>query len=99
MIELLQTIVNTMVCWIETAVVTVFNILIFAIGGLLAAFAAVMPSIPDAPSLPGPMTTALGWISWVFPVSTLVDIVAFFTVVWVLWFALSIAMRWAKAVA
>jgi hypothetical protein len=85
------------VCWIETGVMVVINSIILAIGILIAGLAAIMPTIPDAPEFPDAMTTALGWIAWFFPVGTLVDIMGFMIAAWILWFALSIGLRWARA--
>lgn len=55
-----------------------------------------MPEIPE-PSIPSEVTTVLGWINWVFPVDTVVAVLAFAVAVYVGWFVLVLLMRWAKA--
>jgi energy-converting hydrogenase Eha subunit A len=103
MIGLLQTIVDLFVCWVETGVMTVLNLVIAALGAAIAALALLMPTMPDFPTTPswlsstGP-TPVLGWIAWFFPVHQLVLMLAFFLSAWLLWFALSIVLRWAKAI-
>jgi hypothetical protein len=99
MIALLTQLVSKFVCWIETAVVVVFNGLLTAIGTIIGALLAVMPTIPDPPALPGAMTTALSWIAWVFPVGTMISVFAFMFAAWLLWFVVSIVLRWARAIA
>jgi hypothetical protein len=101
-IALLQQIVDTFVCWVETAVMTVLNLVIAALGAAIAALAALMPTMPTFPATPawlsssGP-TPVLGWIAWFFPIHQMVLMFAFFLSAWLLWFALSIALKWAKA--
>jgi hypothetical protein len=58
---------------------------------------AIPVDVPDPPSLPGPMGTALAWINWVFPVGTVVDILAFSLLAWLAWQVAVIVLRWVKA--
>jgi hypothetical protein len=97
-IGLLQEIVDLFVCWVETAVMTVLNLVIAALGAAISALALLMPTMPDFPSTPGPLADVLGWIAWFFPVHQMVLMFAFFLSAWLLWFALSIILRWAKAI-
>lgn|SRR5881392_93165 len=98
MIALLQQIVSFFVCWVETALVTILNALIAALGALLALLISLDPiDMPAPPTLPAPMTTALGWVAWVFPVGTAVSILVFFVTAWIMWQVVLIGLRWAKA--
>jgi hypothetical protein len=70
------------------------------IAGLAAALALVLAVLPDMPDLPTPsvaLVRAESWVSWFFPVGTLLDVLAFVVTVWLLWQAVAIALRWAKA--
>ena len=87
MIALLTTIVELFVCWVETGVTLVINALV----------AADPIDMPDPPELPAAFDTALGWVAWVFPVATAVEILAFLITAWIAWQVIAIAMRWAKA--
>ena len=71
------------------------------VAGLAAFVQAVLDGIPIGmpapPDLPPTFTDILGWIAWFFPVSTLADILVFYAAAWTMWFILSIALRWVKA--
>ena len=98
MIGLLQSIVDLLVCWIETAAVTVLNLLVLAVGSLIALLIAADPvNMPDPPTLPAAMVTAEGWVAWVFPVHQAVLVFAFVLSAWIAWQVIAIAMRWGKA--
>ena len=93
----LESLVTNLVCFIKTAAVLAFNYIIAAIGALIAALAALMPNMPTMPTRPAAFDTALGWINWILPVGTVVTIAAFLLTAWLLWQAVAIALRWAKA--
>jgi hypothetical protein len=97
-IGLLQQIVDLFVCWVETAVMTVLNLVIAALGAAISALALLMPDMPTFPTTPEALSQAVGWIAWFFPVHQMVLLFAFFLSAWLLWFALSIVLRWAKAI-
>jgi hypothetical protein len=98
-IGLLTTIVALFVCWVQTGVTLVINALVSALGTLLALLIAADPiDMPDPPALPAPFTTALGWVAWVFPVSTAVSILTFLIGAWLAWQVIAIGLRWAKAI-
>lgn len=82
----------------------IVRLAIKALNGLIAAFAAVMEQavdlLPDMPSLPDPpdaLVTAEAWVAWFFPVNTLLDILAATLVFFIVWSAVVIGLRWAKA--
>jgi hypothetical protein len=93
----LESLVTNLVCFIETAAIRVFNLIIAAIGSLIEALAAVLPDMPDMPDRPAAFDTALGWINWIIPVGTVVTIAGFVLAAWLVWQAVAIALRWAKA--
>lgn len=80
------------------AVTEAFNAIVAAVGAVLSAAAAVLPNFPTDPALPDPMGDVLGWINWFFPVDTLIEIVAWMLVVWLVWIVFSIGARWARAI-
>ena len=99
MIGLLQTIVDLFVCWVETAVVTVLNLVFVALGALVAAVVAAIPvDMPDLPTPPSEITTTAHWVAWFFPVHQLVLVLAFVITAWLAWQLVAIALRWAKAI-
>jgi hypothetical protein len=81
--------------WLMWALVKVVNLLIAAVGELIAFVLGLMPSMPDVPTAPN--AQALGWLAWGVPVAGIVA--AFFTFVglYVLLLVIRIAARWAKA--
>jgi hypothetical protein len=79
------------------AVVACLNALIAALGAVLAALFALLPDLPDLPELPDAVTTAESWVAWFFPIGTVVDILVWGFTMWLLWQAVAIALRWAKA--
>lgn len=86
-----------LVCWIMTALIATLNLLLAALGGLIALLVELMPDMPDLPAVPAPITTAASWMNWVFPVGTVAVFFTFMLSAWILWQAVAIAMRWAKA--
>lgn len=98
MISLLSQIVSQFICWVETALVFVLNGVILALAAIVGVVTGLMPDIPSAPSLPGPLTTALSWIAWFFPVGTLIDVLAFLLAAWLIWIGVATVLRWVKVV-
>jgi len=80
-----------------SAVVACLNALIVAIAAVLSGLFAILPDMPDLPTPPDAMTTAAEWVSWFFPVGTVIDILAFVLTMFLLWQAVVLALRWAKA--
>jgi hypothetical protein len=78
-------------------VVIALNALIAALASVLAGLFSLLPDMPALPSLPDAMVTAEAWVAWVFPVSTVFDILVFGFSMWLLWQAVALALRWAKA--
>lgn len=90
---------SQLVCWIMTALVLTLNLLLAALGGLIAALAELLPPMPDTPSVPSQITLVADWIAWFFPVGTVIDILVFLLAAWLLMQVVLIVMRWAKATA
>jgi hypothetical protein len=97
-IGLLQQIVDLMVCWIQTGATLVLNALIAALGAALAAVLLLLPNMPDMPEVPETVLEAAGWVAWVFPVDTVVNIFEFMLAAWLIWQVVALALRWAKAI-
>lgn len=79
------------------ALVDALNAVIAALAAVINALFAILPDLPELPEPPAAFTMAYGWVSWVFPVGTLLDILLFVLSMWLLWQAVAIALRWAKA--
>jgi hypothetical protein len=82
----------------------IVGVIVDAVNGLLAALAAVLQGLfdllPDLPALPEPpdaLILAESWVAWVVPVGTILDILTFTLAMWLLWQAVAIVLRWAKA--
>lgn len=85
-------------CWIIDGIVAGVNLLI---AGLAAAVQLLLDNqipFPDLPAIPAFITTATGYLAWFFPVSTLLDVLAFVLTAQLLWWVISIGLRWARAV-
>lgn len=81
---------------VEGAVVAALNAVIAAVGYAAQSTFDLLPEMPSLPAIPSSVTGVYGWVAWVFPVSTIEDILAWATTMWVLWFAVSGLLRWAK---
>lgn len=101
MVSLLQWLVDffeQLVCWIMTALVGFMNLVILALGTLLVTLIELLPDMPEeVPSTPEPVEDVVGWINWFFPVSAVAQFLAFIISAWILWQAVALVMRWAKA--
>ena len=100
MIGLLQQIVDSFVCWVETAVMTVVNLIIYGVGAAIAALIAAWPiAMPTMPDLPTGVTTALAWVKWSpIPVQAGIDFLVFSVGVWAAWLLIQIPLRWLKVI-
>jgi hypothetical protein len=78
-------------------VTSAINALVAALAFVIAGLFALLPNMPDLPELPEPFVTAESWVAWFFPVSTLLNILAFWLAMWLLWQVIALALRWAKA--
>jgi hypothetical protein len=68
----------------------------FALIGVAAAAAiAILPGFPSLPQLPGEWGAA---VSWFLPLETMLGIFTGFILLWVAWWGISSALRWAKVV-
>lgn len=82
---------------IEALAVKAFNALLAAIGAALSAAISVLPDMPALPDPPTALVTAESWVAWAFPVGTMLDVLAFVLVIFLLWQLVAIALRWARA--
>ncbi len=78
--------------------VGVINGVVYALGTVIAGLLFLLPEMPTLPVMPDPFTTAAGWVAWVFPVDTLLLVLAFVLSMWLLWQGIALALRWAKAI-
>jgi len=97
MISLLRSIVDHFVCWVQTAVVTVINDTINALAALVGVIVIALPDMPDLPSMPSWLVDGMGWVGYWFPISFLLTLLAVVITLRVVWMAVQIPLRWAKA--
>jgi len=98
-------VLKAILCVLQQIGPTMLAILILALNAVIAGLAtilatmiALLPEMPEWDGLPAPFVTASEWINWVFPVDTLLGFMAFAITAWVIWQAVVIVLRWAKAV-
>jgi hypothetical protein len=85
-------------CYVLYALKAAVNAIVLALGAIVGVLIAAIPvDMPDPPAMPDAMTTALSWVAWVFPIGTLLAIIAFFLSVWLMWQGVAVLLRWVKA--
>jgi len=97
-------ILSQILCWIQQlgamvlrAIILGINLIIEAVASFVQALIDADPiSFPDIPDWPAAMTTAYGWVAWVFPVGVVIDILAFVLVAWLAGQLVALGLRWAK---
>lgn len=97
LLQLILCVLKQIPYFIVWAVVTAANVIIAGLGALLELLAVALPDMPDLPTVPSEVTDAMGWVAWILPVSTFVSILTFLVGFFILWWAISIGLRWAKA--
>jgi len=97
MISLLTQIVNQITCWIETAGIFIANAVITSAAAAITAIVALLPSFPSV-TMPTELQNSLAFGEYIFPLDWLVSEVVVFVTLALTWFALSIALRWLRAV-
>jgi hypothetical protein len=97
MISLLHSIVSNFVCWVETGVMVVLNLVIAGLGGLVTAMVAILPDMPDLPATPTWFADWMGWVGYWFPMAYFLELLAAVIVFRIAWFVARIPLRWAKA--
>lgn len=96
MVTLLQKIVDLFVCWIETGVMTVLNLVIAAFAVFIQALFDVLPSFPSV-TMPTLVQNGFAYISYWFPMSWFLTNLAIFIAFTLAWFVIAIPLRWGKA--
>lgn len=82
--------IGKLVLW---GLVTFANLVIAAIGTLIATVLGLLPSMPAVPAPPD----VVGYINWLFPIGDVVLVFASFVTLWIAFLAIRIVMRWVKA--
>jgi hypothetical protein len=99
MIDLLKAIlcaIQTVAAAIGALVVIIVNLIIGALGLLLDGLLLLLPNMPEEPV--GPPGGVLGFLNWVVPMGALVSGLAAMILIWLVWLAIRIALKWVKAV-
>jgi hypothetical protein len=97
-------VLSQILCWIKQIGAMFLSALVDGVNLVIAGLAAFVQflidadpiSFPDIPDWPDSMATALGWVSWVFPVATVVAILGFVLTAWLAWQLVALGLRWAK---
>lgn len=98
MISLLQDIIDSLICWIETGVILFTNLLISGIAAVVAAIVGILPSMPTIPSVPSWFTDGYNYVAYWFPVDYCLALGATLLTLYLAWLAISLILRWAKVV-
>jgi hypothetical protein len=98
MINLLAQLVHNFICWVETAVIFVVNLILIALGAIVQAVVLILPPMPDLPGMPGPVQSVIAFASYIFPLSFIFSLLALCGEIWLAWLMLAIPLRWAKAI-
>jgi len=93
----MATLLHHLVCWIETAVMTVINL---AIVGIAAAMQAIFNALPAFPSITTPtlIQTGYAWIAYWFPIDWFFTNLVVFIAFAVAWWLISIPLRTVRAI-
>jgi hypothetical protein len=98
MLGLLHDLVANLVCWIETAGIFVVNGIITALAVVVSGLLALLPGMPTLPAVPAWLTDGFSYASYFFPVTYAFDLMGSMVVLWLAWFGVAIALRWARAI-
>jgi len=90
--------VNNLVCYIETAAITVINAVIVAIAAFLDAILAILPPMPTAPTMPTIVANGISWVEYFIPLDWFLTESLILFALWMLWLVSAICLRWAKAI-
>jgi len=94
----MNTLLKYLICYIETAIVTVINLLVEAVAALIAALVVVLPDFPTLPTMPSELSDSLAFGEYWFPLDWFFTELVVFVTLAITWFAISIALRWVKAI-
>lgn len=81
--------------WFLWALVSAVNLLIAAVGTLIAFVLGLLPSLPTPPTVPS--GSWLAWLCWFMPVGSLVAGFGLMVTAWIAFLLIRIALKWAKA--
>lgn len=106
MIDLLRSLVDWVVCLVQSLVCFIADGAVLAVNRVIAALAAVVAAalaawpitMPGLPTMPAALETALGWVAFFFPLETLAQVLLFLVTAMLAWMALAILLRWVRAI-
>jgi hypothetical protein len=76
--------------------VDAINLVIAKLAVAITALLSILPNMPALPTPPSQLVAVEGWVAWALPVSTILAMLVFTASMYLLWYAVSIALRWAK---
>lgn len=84
--------------WLLYGIITAINAIVAGLAAFVQGLLdGISVGMPTAPTLPSTFSDILSWVAWVFPVHTVVQIAIFYAAAWIMWWLLSIALRWVRA--
>jgi hypothetical protein len=93
---------DQILCWVKqigamvlNALIDVVNLLVVAVAALIGAVLTLLPNMPAQP--PSPSGGVLGALNWVVPLDNILGLLAGLLVIILAMQAISIALRWVKA--
>jgi hypothetical protein len=96
-IDLLQNIVDLMVCWVETGVMLVVNLCIVGVAAAAAGVFALLPDMPAQPPVPSDVQAALASADYYLPLSFTLELVATSAALIATIWLVRIPLRWIRA--
>jgi hypothetical protein len=96
LLQLILCAIREMAALVAWFLITVFNLLIAALGDLLSALLAILPDMPPVPQ--PPQGGFLGAVNWVFPVGQVAAAFLLFLSFWLVFVGIRVLLRWIKAV-
>jgi hypothetical protein len=89
--------ITHIVCYFKTALFVTVNAVVASIGGLISWVLNLLPTMPQAPSVPGPLQDGMSLVGYYFDVGWLVAYITGFFLLMGVVFLVMIPLRWVKA--
>lgn len=97
MISLLSQIVSNIICWIETALIDIANVVIVVLANVIKYVVLLLPDMPSLPAMPSQITQAIQWGNYYFPLGFMLTMFTTVAGLWFAWIVIRIPLRWGKA--
>jgi len=98
MISYLKSLLDNILCWLETAGVFVVNNVVAGLADLVSRVVGLLPAMPTLPDVPSAVSTGFSYVAYFFPVEYTFTVLLSVLALWFAWIVLAIPLRWAKAI-